>query len=229
MVIGCVVPHLASKAFYGRSAWPRRFLSLAARISGAKVQTLGPGPRPHTLLLANHVSWLDILVLASATGCAFVAKDRLGNRLVHWLADQNNTIYVDRSARRAVGSQVTAIQSALRSAQPIALFPEGTTGPGDRLLPFRSTLLAAVVPAPDQVGIQPVAIDYGELASEIAWHQEPGLANALRILGRRRPILATVRLLETLPRLQDRKQLAVLAQERIAAALAASSSVGHGL
>jgi 1-acyl-sn-glycerol-3-phosphate acyltransferase len=196
---------------------------------GARVRSVGPPPAPHTLLLANHVTWLDIFVLASATGCTFVSKDRLGHPIAHWLADQNHTIYVDRTARRGVADQVTAIRDALKKPAPLAIFPEGTTGPGDRLLPFRSTLLAAVAPAPDEVTVQPVAIDYGPVASEIAWHEQSALTNALRILGQREPIRVTVRLLDKLPRLGDRKRLAALAQERIAASLAASSSVSHRL
>lgn len=190
---------------------------------------VGPKPYPHSLLVANHLSWLDILVLASATGCAFVSKDRLGNRLVHWLADQNRTLYVDRTARRAAGDQVTAIRRALQRRQPLALFPEGTTGPGDHLLPFRSTLLAAVAPPPEDVSVQPVAIDYASAAQEIAWHHEPALRNVIRILGRKGRVPVTVRLLERLPALDDRKRLARLAHDRIAASLTASSSITHRL
>lgn len=194
-----------------------------------KVRVVGPKPYAHTLLLANHLSWLDIFALSSATGCAFVSKDRLGPGLVHWLADQNRTLYVDRAARRAAGNQVSAIRKALERRQPLALFPEGTTGPGDRLLPFRSTLLEAVAPPPEEVSVQPVAIDYASAAEDIAWFQEPAIRNVLRVLGRKGRLDVTVRLLERLPRLEDRKQLAALAHERVAASLAASSSITHRL
>lgn len=223
------MPHLFTKIVRGRSAWPYRFLRYAARICGARVRTVGPKPYPHSLLLANHLSWLDIFVLASATGCAFVSKDKLGHPLVHWLADQNRTVYVDRAARRAAGNQVTAIRAALERRQPLALFPEGTTGPGDHLLPFRSTLLAAVAPPPADSHVQPVAIDYGSAAEEISWYQEPALRNVLRILGRKGTIPVTIRLLERLPAMEDRKALAALAHERVAASLAASSSTTHRL
>jgi 1-acyl-sn-glycerol-3-phosphate acyltransferase len=190
---------------------------------------VGPKPYPHSLLLANHLSWLDIFVLASATGTAFVSKDRLGNRLIHWLADQNRTVYVDRSARRAAGDQVTAVRAALERGQPLALFPEGTTGPGHHLLPFRSTLLAAVAPPLKGCWVQPVAIDYGAAAQEISWHKEPAVRNVLRIFGRKGTIPVAVRLLEPLPPINDRKALAALAQQRVAASLAASSSLSPRL
>ena len=169
------------------------------------------------------------MVLARATGCAFVSKDRLGHPLIHWLADQNRTIYVDRSSRKSAGTQIETIRHALKRRQPVALFPEGTTGPGDHLLPFRSTLLAAVAPPPEKAFVQPVAIDYWPYHGEIAWFHEPAHKNVLRILGRRGRFQVTVRLLEQLPPLDDRKQLAMLAQERIAASLFASSSNTHRL
>ena len=124
----------------GRSLWPPRFLAAAAWIVGARVRVVGEPIRPHTLLICNHVSWLDILVLGGATGCAFVSKDTLGHSLVHWLADQNQTLYIHRGRRSTTADQASAIAAALDRPQPLALFPEGTTGPGDHLLPFRSSL-----------------------------------------------------------------------------------------
>lgn len=229
LLLACLTPHLLSKARRRHSPWPRRFLGAAAYVAGARVKVLGKPPEPHTLLLANHISWLDILVLSGATGCAFVSKNNLGHKLVHWLADQNHTLYVDRSARRQSGDQVNAIRQALRDLQPLAIFPEGTVGPGDHLLPFRSTLLAAVAPAPAGVTVQPAVVDYGKAAAELSWHDEKTFANVLRILGRRGTFDVTVHLLEPLPRSDDRKQLAFLARERIMGAVGASSSAGTRL
>ena len=100
--VACVIPHLLSKLF-GRSRWPRRFLGGVARICGAEVRVEGAPAKPGTLLIANHVSWLDIMVLAGATGCAFISKAEIrGHPVLRWLADQNDTIYVDRAERRAI-------------------------------------------------------------------------------------------------------------------------------
>jgi len=223
----CVPLHILTKALLRRSNWPRRFLGSAAWICGARVCTEGGPIAPHTLLICNHTSWLDILVLAGATGCAFVSKSELGHPLIHWMADQNDTLYVRRDRRRGAPQQAQAIARKLRDPQPLALFPEGTTGPGTHLLSFRSTLLSAVTPLPNGVTVRVVAIDYGEAAPEIGWYDEPGKNNVLRILGRTRPIPVIVRILHPLPAIDDRKALAQAARDAILAALPSSRRAAH--
>jgi 1-acyl-sn-glycerol-3-phosphate acyltransferase len=220
----CVVPHLLSKLMLGRSGWPRRFLGWAGWIVGARVRLWGPQLQPHTLLVCNHTSWIDILVLGGATDCRFVSKDELGHPFVHWLADQSGTLYIRRSDRSGVRGQAIAIANALQDDRPVALFPEGTTGPGDRLLPFRPALLEAATLADRDVHIRPVAIDYGSAAPEVGWYDESGRDNVVRLLGRKGHLHITIRLLEPLPAGLDRKALARLSAEAIAAALAPASS-----
>jgi 1-acyl-sn-glycerol-3-phosphate acyltransferase len=218
----CVPIHVTTKLLFGWSDWPRRFLAAAARICGARVRVTGKRIRPYTLLICNHTSWLDIPILGGATGCAFVSKAELGHPLVHWMADQDNTLYVRRNDRRGAAGQAKAIAEKLRDPQPLALFPEGTTGPGTNLLPFRSTLFDAVAPAPPRVQVRPVAIDYGDAAPEFGWYDEPGKANVLRILGRVRSVPVTIRILDPLEPANDRKALAQAARDSIEAALASS-------
>ena len=206
----------------GRSNWPRRFLHATGWIAGARVKVTGRPVRPHSLLICNHSSWLDIPVMAAATGCAFVSKDRLGHGIVHWLADQNRTLYIRRDQRRGAPDQARAIARKLEDPQPLALFPEGTTGPGTHLLPFRSTLFSAVAPPPPGVEVRPVAIDYGPAAADLGWHDESGKDNLLRVLGRSGTIPVTVRLLDSLPPTEDRKALSNSAREAIADALTSS-------
>ncbi len=219
----CVVPHLLSK-LSGRSRWPRRFLGGIAWIVGADVRTEGVAARRGDLLIANHVSWLDIMVLAGATGCAFISKAEIrGHPFLRWVADQNHTIYVDRAERRAIHDQAKAIVDGLRRDQPLALFPEGTVGDGGTLLPFKPSLLSAVAPAPDGVTLRPVAIDYHGRAHLLGWAPgEHGLDNALRILGRKGRLPVTVRLLEPIAPSLDRKIIARAAHDAVAAALASS-------
>ncbi len=217
-------PHLLSKWLLRRSRWPRRFLAHAAHIAGARARVVGAALGPHSLVLANHVSWLDILILGGTTGTAFVSKAEVGQApLIGWLADQNRTLYIARAERGDAHGQVRRIAAALDHPQPLAIFPEGTTGDGRTLLPFRSTLLDAVAPPPPRASVRPVAIDYGEAAEEIAWVGEPALTNALRVLGRRGTLAVTVRLLDALPPRDDRKALARETAGAIAAALSSPS------
>jgi len=180
----------------------------------------------HTLILANHTSWLDILVLGGWTKCAFVSKDQLGHPLIHWLADQNATVYVKRTQRGAAKDQAIELARSLERGQPVTVFAEGTTGPGTHLLPFRSTLLEAANYASRDVVIRPVAMDYGAAAREVSWFDEPAMQNVWTLLGRRGALPVTIRLLEPLNRGLDRKQLANQAREQIASALGFKSDAG---
>ena len=212
----CVPVHVMSKHLLRRSPWPQWFLSAAAWIIGVRAHLTGGPIRRHSLLVSNHTSWLDILILGATTNCTFVSKDELGHPLIHWLADQNATVYVKRTARTSAKDQAITIAKALEGDKPVALFPEGTTGPGTHLLPFRSTLLEAAKFAAKDVQIRPVAVDYGAAAAEIGWYQEPGKDNVLRIIGRRGTLAVLVNVLRPLDRVADRKQLAHEARERIA-------------
>jgi 1-acyl-sn-glycerol-3-phosphate acyltransferase len=218
----CVPLHVATKLLLRASGWPRRFLGASAWVCGARVRSTGDPVTPHTLLVANHTSWLDILVLAGATGCAFVSKDSLGHSLVHWMADQNHTLYVRRDDRRGAASQAEGVRAKLHQAQPLAIFPEGTTGPGTHLLPFRAPLFEAVTPPPAEVTVRPVAIDYGTAAPEVGWYEESGKDNVLRILSRRGSLPVTVHLLEPLAVMDHRKEVAEAARSAIEAALSSS-------
>ncbi len=207
--------HIATKFILSRSGWPRRFLAAAAWILGVRARVKGRTIGRHTLLVANHTSWLDILVLGGSTNTAFVSKDELGHPLIHWLADQNDTVYVKRTHRKGAKDQAVALAKALGRVKPVTVFPEATTGPGAHLLPFRSTLLEAANFAAKDVQIRPVAVDYGAARTEICWWHEPGKNNVLRLLGRPGTLPVTVSVLPPLDRSLDRKQLAHEAREAI--------------
>ena len=226
----CVIPHLLSRIF-GQSRWPRRFLAGSAAICGVDIRVEGRLANSHSLLLANHTSWLDVPVLASATGSAFVSKAELRRHpVMKWLADQNRTLYIDRSDKRRLHEQTAALRAALKGDQPLALFPEATVSSGGRLLPFRPALLTAVAPPPPGCVIQPAAIDYGPAMRSLGWAKgEHGVANAIRILGRKGRMTATVRLLDPLDPSLGRKAMATAAHDAIAAALAPSGIAPAGL
>jgi 1-acyl-sn-glycerol-3-phosphate acyltransferase len=226
-IAGCVLLfaliapiHIATKLIRGRSHWPHRFLTAAAWMVGIRVRVTGHGLGRHTLAVANHTSWMDILLLGGSLGTRFVAKDDLGHGFLHWLADQNSTIYVRRTHRRGAKDQAETIARALEGEQPIAIFPEGTTGPGTNLLPFRSTLLEAARLASGRISVRPVAIDYGSNRAEAGWfNEEPGAANVMRILRRRGTMSVIVHVLGPLDPNLDRKQLTQEAESAIALTL----------
>ena len=198
---------------------PPLFLGAAAWIIGVRATVKGRKVGAHSLIVANHTSWLDILILGGATKCAFVSKDELGHPLIHWLANQNATVYVKRTHRKGAKDQAIAVANSLSLDKPVAVFPEGTTGPGDHLLPFRSTLLESANFAAKDVEVRPVALDYDAAATEVGWWHEPAKNNILRVLGRRGTLPITVHLLPSLDRSLDRKQLAHEAREAIGATL----------
>jgi lyso-ornithine lipid O-acyltransferase len=208
--------HVVTRAVLGRSRWPKRFLWASGWIVGVRVRVAGRRPGRHSLIVANHTSWLDIVVLGGSLGSAFVSKDELGHPFVHWLADQNGTVYVKRSHVKGAKDQAIALARALERDKPVTVFAEAGTGPGTHLLPFRSTLLEAANFAARDVQVRPVAIDYGEPTEEIAWFQEPGMNNVKRIFGRPGTLAVTVHVLPPLDRALDRKQLAHEAREAIA-------------
>lgn len=216
--------HVLTKRLFRRSRWPRRFLRGAAWIIGLRPRVSGPAVGRHSLIIANHTSWLDIVLLGGSLGCALVSKDELGHGFLHWLADQNATLYVKRSHVRGSRDQAVALAAALGGEKPVAVFPEGTTGPGTHLLPFRSTLLEAASFASSDVHIRPVAIDYGDAAREVAWFDESGKSNAIRLLGRKGTLPVTIAALPPLERSMGRKQLAALAHAAIADRLGFKSS-----
>lgn len=206
------------------SPWPRILLGSIGRIAGARLTVVGTPLRRDAFFVANHQSWLDILLLAGATGTAFIAKGELaGVPLVGWLCRLNHTVFVDRGDRGAIADQVADVRAALDSGWSLAIFPEGTTGNGEILLPFKAPLLSALDPAPPRVRVQPVWIDYGAAMPGIAWlGEEPGLDNVRRILSRPGRVPVTLHMLEPFdPAVTgNRKAIAAEARQRIEAAMA---------
>ena len=191
---------------------------------GLRVSVKGRRFGRHALVVANHTSWVDIVVLGGSTDCAFVSKDELGHPFIRWLADQNATVYVKRAHRRGARDQALALANALERGKPVVVFPEGTTGPGTHLLPFRSTLLEAANFVSKDVKVRPVAIDYHDQRAKVGWYHEPGRDNVLRQLGRRGTLPVTVHLLPPLNHAGGRKRLAEEAREIIAERLGLTSN-----
>ena len=232
-LIVCLPLHYLWKLLGLASPWPRTFLGWVGRSAGMRVTIEGPPLQSHVLFLANHLSWLDIMLLAGASGTAFVSKDEVARwPVIGWLASLNKTIFIARSQRGAVRDQADTLRRALASGQAVALFPEGTTEGGAEVLPFRASLLASLFPPLPEIKVQPVALDYGPAADDIAWRgQEPALDNARRVLSRRGTTPVTIRFLAPLDPAAsvDRKALAEAARSDIVRALGPSEAAGDDL
>ena len=171
---------------YG-SPFPMLFLRFAARVCGARVAIVGTHLKRDVFFVANHISWVDILALAGASGTAFVAKAELAEApVVGWLASLNRTVFVKREHRMGVAEQINALKEALVDNWSVTVFPEGTTTDGQSLLPFKTSMLSVLEPPPPGVLVQPVILDYGAVAEWIGWiGEEGGLNNAKRVLSRK--------------------------------------------
>ena len=137
------------------SAGVLRAMGVGLHITG----TARPGA---TLLLVNHVSWLDIAALHAAVPHArFVSKaDVLRWPLLGWLIRGAGTLFIERERKRDALRVVHAMADALRAGQTVAVFPEGTTGEGAELLPFHANLLQAAIAT--ATPIQPVVLRFAD-------------------------------------------------------------------
>jgi 1-acyl-sn-glycerol-3-phosphate acyltransferase len=141
--------------------------------TGLRVRVRRHGPfsaAAKQLIVANHVSWLDIPVLGSLEPMCFLAKQEIGDhRASRGIVSMQGVIYVDRSRRSCIPFVNVLMAEAIGTGSPVVLFAEGTTSDGNRILPFRSSHFEAVrltasSPDGDNPIIQPVYIAYTRLA-----------------------------------------------------------------
>lgn len=131
-------------------------------VLGLRVTTTGTALHGCGALMANHASWLDILVLNGAARVFFVAKSEVaGWPGIGALARASGTIFITRAGREA-RAQALLFEARLRAGQRLLLFPEGTSSDGLRVLPFKSTLFAAFFAGdlPQIAQVQPVSLRY---------------------------------------------------------------------
>lgn len=208
--------HYLYRVFAYGSPFPMLFLRYTARISGSRVEVLGTPLRRDVFFIGNHVSWIDILSVAGASGTAFVAKWELSQvPVIGWLCRLNRTVFVKRENRLGVAEQINALREALEDNWSVTVFPEGTVTDGQSLLPFKSSMLSVLEPPPPGVLVQPFVLDYGEHAEEIAWTgEEGGLHNAMRILSRRGTFRLRIHFLEPFSPEDHRGRKAIAAKAR---------------
>ncbi|MFN5589918.1 MAG: lysophospholipid acyltransferase family protein [Holosporales bacterium] len=151
-----------------RGKVPRLWHRCLRRLLGLEVQRFGRVHRaPPTLFVANHSSYLDIVVLGSLLKCSFIAKKEIsGWPVFGFLAKLQSTVFVERTRQQAE-AQRNLVAALLAEGRNLVLFPEGTCSDGNALLPFKSSLFGiadAFTPEQQQhIMVQPITLDYAKL------------------------------------------------------------------
>lgn len=184
---------LAVRLGWRAAGWvPVVFHRVFLRLFGVRVIVRGRPPgRAPTLVLANHVSWLDITVIGSLRPLSFVAKSEVaGWPVVGLFAKLQRSVFIERARRAHTGKANAAIAGRLVRGEVMVLFAEGTTGDGNTVLPFRASLVGSARAALtgsslDRIDLQPLAITYVRRdglpltrrdGPEIAWYGDMDLA-----------------------------------------------------
>lgn len=225
-LIICVPLYYVWRILHLSNPWPRLFLKSCAFACGARVEVVGTPIKRDVFYVANHLSWIDIPIIGGYNGSAFVAQDGIASwPFIGWLCKLNNTVFISRADRMGIAKQINQLRDAFEETWAITIFPEGTTTDGSLLLPFKAPLLAVLDPPPPGVMVQPIFLDFGKSAGEIAWiGDENAPDNAWRVLTRRGNFKVKLHFLEPFdPRdYNGRKHIAAEARRRIADALSAS-------
>jgi 1-acyl-sn-glycerol-3-phosphate acyltransferase len=172
---------------------PHLYHRVLCALMGVRIRELGRRSTVSpVLILSNHVSWLDICVIASLAPVVFVAKSEVaGWPVLGWLARLQRTIFINRQARHQTGAATKEIAGRLLGGDAVVLFAEGTSSDGIRVLPFRSSLVGAVHHAlgnsshHTHVTVQPMSLAYVSfgglpigraLRERVAWYGDADLA-----------------------------------------------------
>ncbi|MFJ4905128.1 lysophospholipid acyltransferase family protein [Streptomyces sp. NPDC093249] len=200
-----------------RHALVRRWTRAAVRAFGVRVRHEGADPATGPLLVAaNHVSWLDILLVATVLPGRTIAKKEVrGWPVLGLLAALGGTLFLDRDRLRALPGTVRTVSGVLAGGGRVIVFPEGSTWCGRARGRFRPAVFQAVLDS--RATVQPVRVEYEPTDSAAYVGPDPLAASVRRIVTTRR-LTAVVRLGEPLPgpRYPDRRALAAAAQRAVA-------------
>ncbi|MEU9305406.1 1-acyl-sn-glycerol-3-phosphate acyltransferase [Streptomyces sp. NPDC048269] len=207
-----------------RQAVVRAWSAALVRAFGIRIAVHGsPGPGGGRLVVANHISWLDIPLVAAVLPCRMLAKsDIRAWPVLGRLAGRAGTLFIERDRIRALPATVASVTEALLAGDRVTVFPEGSTWCGRAQGTFRRAAFQSALDA--RVLVQPIRLAYlrcdGETAGEPAFVGDDPLTASLWRIARARGIRAEVTLLPRIPpgRSTDRRDLAAAAQTAIATA-----------
>jgi lyso-ornithine lipid O-acyltransferase len=193
-----------------RTLWLQRVCRRSLRVFQVDLRVTGPIPS-RGLLVCNHLSYLDILVLAATTPCVFVSKCEVKRwPLFGWFASLAGTLFLRRDKRSDVARMAREMRRMLDSGALVVFFPEGTTSDGREVLPFKSSLLepATIHPYPLSAGFIEYGLNDGDVAEEVCYWKEMTLLPHLFNLFSKRGVEARLHFTELRPASTNRKQLA---------------------
>ena len=136
-----------------------------AFILGLKAEASGNFVTNPSLIVSNHISWLDIVVISAHGSCTFVSKSDVKNwPVIGWLANLSGTLFVQRDAKWAINETKQKIQTSLKNGRSVVVFPEGTTTNGNSVKPFKSALYQSI----SEFGgtIQAIALHYSTISGD---------------------------------------------------------------
>ncbi len=166
MVVALIVfPHGSAEARDAKVQW---WAAKLLRVLGIELVAEGLTPKPGAVLIvANHISWLDIMAISAVRPVRFISKAEVGQwPLVGWLVTLAGTLYIERASRRDAVRVVHTMAEALAQGDALAVFPEGTTSDGNGVLPFHANLLQAAIST--GTAVQPVALRYSDPSHAIS-------------------------------------------------------------
>lgn len=200
-----------------RAEWLQRLCAKALRRIGV-AYTMEGAPPSSGMLIANHISYLDIFVISAAVPCVFVAKKEIEAwPLFGMMSHFAGSIFVDRERRSDIQRAGTEVREVLSAGVVAVLFPEGTSSDGSEVLPFRSPFFefAVITGARLTPAHLHYEIDDGDVASEVAyWGEMTMTPHVVNLLAKER-IRATIRFGESVETGADRKQTAVMMRELV--------------
>ncbi len=200
----------------------RWWLGRVPRVLGIQVKVHGEPSPDAALLVANHISWLDIALLGgTAANPRFLSKQEVRHwPVIGWLAETSGTLFITRGKAGAAAQAAASIQQALQQGRPVLLFPEGTTTSGNDVKTFHGRLLAPAIDS--NRAVQPVAIRYpgldGQTSPAIPYIDEQSLWDNLKGILGESGLHAEVHFLPPIQIAgQERKVLAAQCEARIRA------------
>lgn len=166
----------------------RRYSAIALKIFGMNVKFINRPPKSkHFLIVSNHLGFFDIFFMAAGTPTLFVTSVEMRETpVLGLLTEMGGCLYVERRSRENIQNEIKEIENALNEGFNVVVYPEGTSGDGSKVLPFKKSLLTACNNS--EANIMPVVLNYRKINGEtvqdkfrdwICWYGEASFASSL--------------------------------------------------